>query len=83
MLKMAHYQRCAIWSAIVLGTIYWPYFSENPNIFIAIAIGLFFDFKVFHIWSCFGIVGSENLNIGLYSVYYWYCVAIVHFQTLF
>ena len=37
-------QRCAIWSTIVLGTIYWPLFSKNPSIFIAIAIGLISNF---------------------------------------
>ena len=71
-------QRCAIWSAILLGTTYWPFFTENPNSFVAIAIGITFDFS-------FGFVllllVLDIETIGLYSVYYWYCIVIVHYQT--
>ena len=39
-------QRCAIWSPILLGTTYWPFFSKNPNIYIAIAIGSIFNLSI-------------------------------------
>ena len=41
-----YYQRCAIWSPILLGTTYWPFFSKNPNIYIAIAIGSIFNLSI-------------------------------------
>ena len=78
MMMLTRRQRCTIWSAILLGTTYWPFFTENPNSFVAIAIGITFDFS-------FGFVllllVLDIETIGLYSVYYWYCIVIVHYQT--
>ena len=76
----AQQQRCAIWSAILLGTTYWPYFTENPNSIVAIAIGINFDFTIGFVL----LLLFQNIKtIGLYSVYYWYCIVIVHYQTFF
>ena len=44
--KPCHVQGRAILSTILLGTIYWPSFSKNPNIFIGIAIGCNFHFSL-------------------------------------
>ena len=73
-------QRCAIWSAILLGTTYWPYFTKNSNSIVAIAIGINFDFTFGFVL----ILLVQNIKtIGLNSVYYWYCIVIVRYQTFF
>ena len=75
-MKVTHNQRCAIWSAILLGTTYWPYFTKNPNSIVAIAIGINFDFTIGFVL----LLLFQNIKtIGLYSVYYWYCIVIVHY----
>ena len=44
-----------------------------------------FSFLVFNFIFCFVLLLLVlNIKIiGLYSVYYWYCIVIVHFQTYF
>ena len=63
---------------------YWeqhigPFLPKIP-IFVAIAIGITFDFS-------FGFVllllVLNIKTIGLYSVYYWFCIVIVHLKTFF
>ena len=78
--KCILYQRCAIWSAILLGTTYWPFFTENPNSFVAIAIGIIFNF----IFGFVLLLLVQNIKtIGQHSGYYWYCIVTVHYETFF
>ena len=72
----------AILSTILLGTIYWPFFRKNPNIFIGIAIGCNLYFSVLLFVILLVLLVFKIRNIGMYLVNIWYCIGIVHFYAL-
>ena len=72
-----HKHTCHYLSTILLGTIYWPSFSQNPNNFIGIAIVWISDFFSFIICHNFVIVDHQNLKYCAIQssllLLHWYC----------
>ena len=64
-------------STILLGPISWPFFSINPKSFIGIGIVWSFTFWSFNFVTVLLLLVFKTLNIGLYKVYFWYCIGIV------
>ena len=57
-----------------MGTIYWPFFSKNPNNFIAIVIGCIPYFLIL----CLVIVSPQNYRYWAELIVdIWYCIVIV------
>ena len=54
-----------------MGTTYWPYFTENPNSIVAIAIGIYFNFTIGFVL----LLLVQNIKtIEQLSGYYWCCI---------
>ena len=64
-------------STIVFGTIYWPFFSKNPNNFIAIDIGCISFLNLFKFVIVLLLLVLKPIDIGLNLVDIWYCIVIV------
>ena len=64
-------------STILLGPISWPFYSINPKSFIGIGIVWSFTFWSFNFVTVLLLLVFKTLNIGLYKVYFWYCIGIV------
>ena len=69
-------QTCHYLSTILLGTIYWPFFSQNPNIFIGIGIGCISYFWVVYFGIVLLLVVFKTINIVLYLIDIWYLFGI-------
>ena len=75
--NVPHYHTCHYLLTILLGTTYWPSFSQNPNNFVVIAIAWISDFFVSLFVILLLLLIFKIWNIVLFKVNFCYCIGIV------